>query len=49
MSLQASSLTYDGSFEHKDQEIWFKNMLIISHSIQNLKKTEVTEIIQVLK
>ena len=35
MSLQASSLTYDGNFEHDDQEIWLKNMLIISHCIQN--------------
>jgi hypothetical protein len=34
-SLQASSLTYDGNFEHEGKEIWLKNMLIISECIQN--------------
>ena len=40
-SLQVSSVTHNGNFEHEDQEIWLQNMLIISHSIQILKNKEV--------
>jgi hypothetical protein len=43
MSFPVSSLTYDGNFEHEDQEIWLQNMLIISHSIQIFKNIEVTQ------
>lgn len=42
-SLQASSLTYDGNFEHEDQEIRLQNMLIIFHSVQIFKNIEVTQ------
>lgn len=42
-SLQVSSSTYNGNFEHEDHEIWLQNMPIISHSIQILKNIEVIQ------
>ena len=35
--------TYNGNFEHEDQEIGLQNMLIISHSKQIFKNIEVTQ------